>query len=125
MKFVLTKEHTYWWPVKVAIPDPDPARAGKLIEQEFRMQFVSIGQDEAQALADEIAALEPKERAAREHDLILRVSKDWADIVDEDQQPVPFSEEMFRAAMQSPFYRAAVYRAYNASMRGEAARKGN
>ncbi len=125
MQFVLTREHRYWWPVTVTFPHDDPAKAGEIVQQTFKMQFVAMPQDEAAALADEIAALPPSERAKREHDHIIAVSCNWTDIVDADKSPVPFSEEALREALQSSFFRIAIYRAVAESLRGEAARKGN
>lgn len=125
MKFVLTSEHVYWWPVKVKLPDPDQKRAGKLIEQEFTIQFAAMPEDEARELAAEIAALPQAEREARQHEAILVVSRGWAGVFDENGEEVPFSAELLREAIRSPFFRLAIYNAYFASTSGEAARKGN
>lgn len=125
MKFVLSSEHVYWWPVKVKLPDPDPNRAGKIIEQEFRMQFVAIPTDEARALAEEIAALPPEEREEREYDLMLRAARGWSDVYDQDGEEPPFSPDLLKSVLQQQFYRVAILRAYADSLTGEAARKGN
>ncbi|MBE0695073.1 MAG: hypothetical protein IH590_18500 [Aquamicrobium sp.] len=124
MKFVLTSEHVYWWPVKVRLPDPDPKRAGKIVEQEFMMQFAAISSDEARAVMEEIAALPEAERAEREHDLMLRVARDWSGVYAQDGE-VAFSPDVLKSMLGIGFYRLAIYRAYNDSMTGEAARKGN
>lgn len=125
MKFVLSPEHVYWWPVKVRLPDPDPKRAGKIVEQEFRMQFVAIPTDEARALAEEIAALPPEEREEREYDLMLRAARGWSDVYDQDGEELTFSPDLLKSVLQQQFYRVAILRAYADSLTGEAARKGN
>lgn len=125
MKFVLAAEHVYWWPVKVKLPDPEQNRAGKIIEQEFRMQFVAIPTDEARALAEEIAALPPEEREEREYDLMLRAARGWTGVHDQDGEDLTYSPDLLKSMLQIPFYRAAILRAYADSLTGEAARKGN
>lgn len=125
MKFVLTSQHLFWWPVKVVMPDPDPKRAGKTITQEFRMQFCEIPRSEVRALAKEIAELPDAEREGREHDLILRVSRNWDGVVGDDGAAIPFSEEMLGQALESALFRLAIYRAFNESLSVEAARQGN
>lgn len=124
MKFVLATEHLYWWPVKVRLPDPDPKRAGKVIVQEFQMQFASIPSDEARELAEEIAALPEKEQREREFDLILRVARDWSGVFAQDGE-LTYSEELLKSMLQIGFYRLAILRAFNESLTGDEARKGN
>lgn len=125
MKFVLASEHVYWWPVKVKLPDPEPKRAGKTIEQEFMMQFVAIPTDEARALAEEIAALPQDEREAREYDLMLHACRGWSGVFDQDDTEISFETGLLKDMLQIPFYRAGILRAYADSLTGEAARKGN
>ena len=125
-KFKLTTEHLYWWPVTVFLPNPDAKRAGEVISQSFKMQFLSMSLDDARAMAAEIAALPAEERDRRQHEELERVSRDWnEDVVDDDNLPIPFSLEKLRAAMQAPWFRIGLYQAYVKSLSGEAARKGN
>jgi hypothetical protein len=125
-KFRMVTKRLYWWPVNVRFPDPDAKKAGEVLVQTFRAQFEEIGRDEAQRLQDEIAALPPAEQDARQLDLLTRVIRGWdEDVVDETEQPIPFAIEELKAALQSGYFRIAVYRAYLESLTGEAARKGN
>ncbi|TIV68873.1 MAG: hypothetical protein E5V89_21210 [Mesorhizobium sp.] len=124
MKFVLAKEHLYWWPVTVDMPDPD--KPGKWLKFSYTHQFVSVGNDEAIALQKEIAELkDDAEKAARQHDMLVKASRNWRDVVDEDKQEVPFSEEALRAALEHTWYRAGLYNAYFKSLTSDEARKGN
>ncbi|HEV7345781.1 MAG TPA: hypothetical protein VGN60_09155 [Devosia sp.] len=124
MKFVLTREHHYPWPVTVTLPDP--AQPGNVIEQKFNMTFRALPLDEAEALDAEIAALPTEQAAARQHDLLLKVAQGWDDqVVDDEGKAVPFSGETLQLAMQHSWFRIGVYSAYRRSLQGRAAEQGN
>lgn len=126
VKFVVTSAHLFWWPVKVRMPNPDPRRAGQVVEYQFKVQFEDIGTTEADEILTEIAALPQNERAARQHDLLLRVVKDWdQDIVDEGGAAVPFSDAMLRQLMNNIWFANGMWRAWGDAQRAEAGRKGN
>lgn len=127
MTFKVTSTHRYWWPVQVKQPmaDADPKKAGRLETLTLKLLFAAIDQDEAKSLDAELAALPKEEREARQHEHIETVTKDWADVVDDQNQAVPFSMEIFRQAMQRSWFRLAVYKAYAASIAGEEARLKN
>ena len=121
MQFVLTTQHLYWWPVKVSIPHPDPAKAGEYLEMEFKMQFESISREEADRISNLIKA-DP----AQEYADIKRVARNWDEnVVDANGQAVPFSPEALDQLLQISWYRFAVYRAWGASLSGDKARLGN
>ncbi len=123
-KFRMVKRRLYWWPVPVRFPDPDPKRAGRTLEQTFTAQFEEMPLDEARLLEEEIAALPHKEQLSREHDLLVRVVKSWADdVVDEQEQPIPFSAEALHEALQSAYVRAGLYTAWVQSLTGADAPK--
>lgn len=122
----MTARRVYWWPVTVRFPDPDPAKAGQLLSQTFKARFREIPREEAQRLLEEIAELAPAERAKREFDQIIAVTEGWdEDVVDDAGQSIPFSADALREALQSSFFRIAIYRAFADSCSGEAARLGN
>jgi hypothetical protein len=126
MKFVLTRKHLYWWPVTVAVPSPDQDRAGEMVEMTFKMRFESLPRDEAKAMQDRIRALPENEAEAESHADLMRVVKGWDDdVIDDDGKPVPFSPEALRKLLQVSWYRLGVYRAWAASLVGEAPRRGN
>lgn len=126
MKFKVTSEHVYWWPVECSVPDPDPKKAGKFQKQSFKMQFRAMPKDEAERLLNEIAALPAAERQAREHDLLMKVCLNWDEsVVGEDDQPLEFSAAVLQQLAGLSWFRLGVYRAYNQSLTGEEARLGN
>jgi len=125
MNFQLVETYIYWWPVTVRIPNPEPGKAGTLIEQTFQMQFEPQSRDQIIATQKELAALtDIDEIAAREHEILRDACKDWSGVVT-DGKPVPFNAETFRAAMQKTWFRIGVYEAFNDSQSGEEARLGN
>lgn len=124
MKFRLVETYRYWWPVAVRIPHPD--NPGEVLEQRFRIQFQPLGREEELASQEAYAKLRgARERAAREHDLLRRICVNWDDVVDEDGGAVAFGPEVFDRALQSAWFRNAIYAAYTESLKGEAARLGN
>lgn len=126
VKFVVTEQHLYWWPVKVRMPNPDPRRAGDVQEFAFKVQFEAIGTEEADQIFAEGNALPADERARHQHDLLVRVTKGWnEDIIDEEKQPVEFTEGTLRKLLDMGWFAAALWRAWGESMRSEGGRKGN
>ena len=116
MKFVPTDKCLYWWPVKVRRPDPEAA--GKVIEEEFEMQFEVLDEAESERIAEERAALKTeKERVAHERGWLQRVCRNWRNVVDNTGAPVPFSA--FASFLALPWARIAIYRAYGESLSGE------
>lgn len=125
-KFVVTTDYRYWWPIKVRLPNPDPRRAGQVVEQSFKAEFRALPTDEANELRKEIDALEGDERHARQHDLIRRVVVGWdSDVVGEDNEPIQFAEDVMAQLLTNVWVVAAFYRAWSESMTGEKARQGN
>lgn len=124
MKFRLTKEHLYSWPVVINPPDPD--RPGHVLEQQFNMTFRAQPRDEGRAMAAEIDALPEAEQSLRQDDLLRSVCRGWDNnVVDEDGQPVPFSPAALEQMLMFPFVRIGIYRAYSDSQIGQGAQKGN
>ncbi len=121
MKFVLSKKHLYWWPVTVSVPNPDRDRAGEMVEMTFRMRFEALPRDEALALQERAAGAEGSAHAD-----MMRVVQGWDDdVVDDDGKAVPFSAEALQQLLQISWYRLGVYRAWAASLVGEAPKRGN
>ena len=125
MTFRMTSEHLYWWPVSVKVPRTERDKAGKYDTMTLKLQFSAIGSDEAEALRKEIAALPEDEQAERQHDHMKKVIRDWAEVVDDDNAPIPFSMDVFMQAMQRSWFRLGVYQAYSDSISGEGARAKN
>ena len=124
MKFKLTTEYLYWWPVTISLPDEN--LPGKWIKQSFTMQFATMTEERSRALTAEIEALPTeKERNARKHAALLEVARDWRDVTDEHGQPVEFSPELLSQALGVVWYRTGIYQAWARSLAGEDARRGN
>jgi hypothetical protein len=126
MKFKITSERVFWWPVKVESPNPDLKMAGKMIEQEFKMKFVALPRAEFKDIQAEQVNMTMQERIEHEHDLIMRVCLDWDDnVVDEDGNAVGFSKEVLSDLMSDTYFRIGLYTAFSKAMSGEAARSKN
>lgn len=125
MKFVLVEKHLYWWPVKVRVPDTE--QAGKLIEQELKIQFEARDQEETLALQEAYAALAtPRERAEAEVSELKAICRGWDGVVDGAGNPVSFSADTFALALEQSWFRAGVWAAYHQSVFGiEAPAAGN
>lgn len=119
MKFRLTSDHTYPWPVIVSVPDPE--NAGAVIEQSFVMTFRAMPLDEAHRLDEEIEALPAKEQSRRQDDVLRRVAIGWdEDVVGDDGKPIPFNQVALDQAIQLSWFRIGCYRAYRESLMGQA-----
>lgn len=125
MKFALTTDYRYPWPV--TIKKPDPKKPGKAVEQKFEMTFRQLPDAEAREIdATAASAKTPAEVNAHEHDLLRRVCVGWnEDVVDESGDPVPFSADIFEKALQDIYFRIGVYQAYRASIALDGGRLGN
>jgi hypothetical protein len=124
MKFKLTTNLLYWWPVTITLPDENSP--GKWVKQSFTIQFAVMTEERSRALQAEIEALQTDdEKNARKHDALLEVVRDWRDVVDDDKQPVPFSPELLTQALGVVWYRTGIYQAWARSLSGEDARRGN
>lgn len=124
MKFRLTSDHTYPWPVTLNIPDPE--KAGEVIEQRFTATFRAMPLDEAKRLDEEISALPAEQQTARQDDVLRRVIIGWdQEVVGEDDKPIPFSAAALEQAIQLSWFRIGCYRAYRQSLQGQAAKAGN
>ncbi|WP_162275232.1 hypothetical protein [Labrys sp. WJW] len=118
--FVVTKEHTFWWPVKVRQPDPD--KAGAIREETFKMRFKALPKDRGDEVNTILAELPAVDQAIG---FITEVALDWGDVVDSDKNAVAFSKEALTDALLYPWVRQGILDAYTAAISGQAARLGN
>lgn len=124
MKFKLIDTYRYWWPVTVSIPDEK--KPGKFVKQTLQIEFESIPQDEAVAAQQDYDKLtKSSERIEHEREQLLKAVKDWKGVEGPDGDDLPFSEDVFRAALQHPWFRIALYSAQGDSLNGRAAAAGN
>lgn len=124
MRFKLAKTYRYWWPVTVQIPDTD--HPGRFLEQQLRVEFEPLPQDEAIAIDEAGAALRTM-REINDHGVqyMRRVVNDWDGVEGTDGKPVPFTAELLEQALQHAWFRTALQRALRESQNGEAAKLGN
>lgn len=124
MKFKLTTEHTYWWPVTVRMPDPD--RAGATMEFAFNAHFRALPKSEAKALQKRLLALSDTGSDEAEAATIRETLTGWdEDVVDDQGRPVRFSLDALDAAMELPWFRRGVLAAYVASLQDGGPAAGN
>ncbi|WP_027143144.1 hypothetical protein [Mesorhizobium sp. WSM3626] len=126
MKFKMIDAYRYWWPVTVEMPDAD--KPGEIVTKSFDMQFEAISSDESDAMLKEVSALPPEEQKKRRHEELMRVCKDWRDVVDGPvgkEEPVPFTEAALALSLQYAWFSRGLYKAYAQSLAGDEARRGN
>lgn len=124
MKFTLVEAPTFWWPVTVRVPDPETP--GKTISQTLQAQFSPKTRDAELALNEAFARLKTdRERAEAEIENWLDIIKGWDGVVDGNGNPVAFSQEALRAALQWQWFRSGLAKAYADSAFGLEAERGN
>lgn len=124
MKFKLSETCRYWWPVTVRQPDPE--RAGKFATSTLEVLFEPDTRDQVLADIETLTALATDvERVEHEINRYLRMIADWRNVVDDNDQPVPFSSAALRQALGRNWFREAVDRAFSDSVLGQEARLGN
>lgn len=125
MRFVPTEKLTYWWPIKINLPNPE--KSGQWKQESFEMKFTHMGKEEAKRIADEFAALKNEdERQKHMHDQLLELTLDWSGVEDGQKQPVPFSREILLQLLDAgPWYANGIYASWTSSLNKEEARRGN
>lgn len=107
-KIVDDSEKTYFWPVDIWVPRGD----GKKTKATIRIEFAPLPQDEQAAL---IASSNDVD-----DDTLWQVVRGWkdGDVQDADGAQLTYSEEAKRKLLNITYVRAAVARAYFASING-------
>jgi len=120
--FRIASEHYFWWPVTVRRPDED--QPGKMTEETFTARFKALGAERADEL-DAAATAAGLSIFARVKITIKEVLVGWKDIVDDGRAEMPFSAEALNAAVQLPWFRDGVTKAYGEAVTGQEPRQGN
>jgi hypothetical protein len=108
MSFVVTKEPRFTHPVTVQVPVDGGHR-----EEKFKATFRVIS-------TDKLAEFDlDTEKGSR--DMLVEVIIKLDELVDEQQQPVPYSDELRDALIAVPYVRNALGKTYFAAL-GKAAR---
>lgn len=136
--FKLSSELTFPWPVKVI--EPDPKKAGKLIEHEFIAIFAILDPERIEAsLAARRAVLAKMHPEATLEELkeldeelklhdrtaLFDILRDWSDLLDDDGKPIRFTQAMFNEVIKHKRVRNGLIRAYEEAISEDKARLGN
>ncbi|MEN2979988.1 hypothetical protein P7L78_09210 [Tistrella bauzanensis] len=126
MQFVLNSDPTFWWPVRVKVPAPDPDAAGTYVEQELDLQMSPMSRDEALADQEAYVAL-TTDRARIEHETCRykRLIRGWRRVQDTEGRDVHFSPELLGLALSFPWFRSAVSLALAEVIAGIEPQRGN
>lgn len=87
MTFKIAQSEHYAQKISVGLPD----EKGRIARSEFKVTFVRCNNDRLDEL-----------RAMIGRDVLKAVVIGWTDLVDDDDQPVPFSDANLDALMQIP-----------------------
>lgn len=113
--FVLSEEMPkIWWPVTVKWPSA--TKPGDTVDMKLRVLFEALAPEEARALDEAMTKAEIAGDISKRNDLMLRVVKDWAEVVeaDDNKTPVPFSQEALVAALRLSWVRIGFNKAWSA-----------
>lgn len=136
--FKMVKTLTTWWPVKVY--EPDPIKPGTFAEFSFEVEFEILDREELKKNQDaRNAVLETAETDtsakkleeiqaaldAMEIKAFQRVVRNWRQVVDDNDQPLPFTNENFLEALKRDHIREGINVAYAEAIDSGKARLGN
>ncbi len=136
--FKLSREITFPWPVKVI--EPDPSKAGRLIEHVFEATFAIVDPEISRARGDErkailarmlddtpIDELKAIQEELDEHDFstLKTYLRGWSKIADDDGRPIPFNDDTLREVYAHARVKNALVRAYQEALSEDKARLGN
>ncbi|WP_226781835.1 hypothetical protein [Oceaniglobus trochenteri] len=124
MKFQLVENPKYWWPVTARVPSE--TMPGTFEVQKLKILFTPMPHDEVVEAQEVYASLKSEsERNDHEKAQLRRICSDWADVIDDDKKPVPFTRDRLDAALQQEWFRKGVYAAFGESQNGQEAARGN
>lgn len=136
--FKLSHEVIFSWPVKVI--EPDPSKAGRLLEHVFEATFAIVAPETNRARDDErkailarmvgdtpIDELKAIEKELDEHDFstLKTYLRGWSKIADDDGRPIPFNDDTLREVYAHARVKNALIRAYQEALSEDKARLGN
>jgi hypothetical protein len=101
--FKLQKTNAVWWPVTINVP----ADGGTVTEHKIQVKFELIPQDEFDSLAQQ-----------GDINLLQRFVKDWQDISNENDEPLPFNDENSALLFKVPYLRSAFIYGYMNAVSG-------
>lgn len=137
--FKLSSELTFPWPVKVI--EPDPKKAGKLVEHEFTAIFAILDPEAVEAslaarrailakmhpesTLEELKAVD-EELTVHDRAALFEILRGWGDdFIDADEKPIRFTQAMFNEVIKHKRVRNGLIRAYEEAISEDKARLGN
>lgn len=122
--FVFKKACEFKWPVRIQVPEER-----RVVTKEVTGVFTTVPPERVQQIVRE--AINDFSDAGRGADgqanadlrLMREVLAGWEGVVDEDKQPIEFTDEAREALMAVPYIRAAFVEAYNHGANGGAKAK--
>ena len=105
--FTIRQDHSFTWPVEVAVPED----GGKHRIETFQVRFREIDQDHVN---DILSDIENGVDAA----LLTEIVIGWEGVRDEDKNEVPFDTGMLEMLIKVPYVRIAMAGAFMAAMTG-------
>ena len=105
---------------------PDPDNAGKIIEQEFEIEFVAVDRDEAKDMDAKKAELNTADDLlSHDIEMLKSITNSWSGIEDASGNQIPFNSKNIDQVLNNSWVRKAVVIAYAQAMAGEEARVKN
>jgi hypothetical protein len=113
MPFKLSQKPTYEWPVPLVIPTDN----GKRIKSNFDAEFRRLTQTRINELVRDARQFErgrlyDEETEAMDQSTAREILAGWSGIVDDEGEPVPYSEAALNQLLEIPTVAAQIVRAW-------------
>jgi hypothetical protein len=119
MSFVLSKKNpVVKWPVVIPVPMGDGNVKNHKVSFDFEIVSTSELLEKFPGSGGEID-MESQKKA---EDFLVEKTHDWHDVVDEDKQPIEFTDEGFRKLLNLPFAGKHIQAAYLECLQGRKAK---
>jgi hypothetical protein len=109
--FVIAQSPSYWWPVKVRLA-AEGDDAGKVVEQDFEIEFNRFGVEEMEALNKRILT-----ESLKDHVIVPMIARNWRKVVDDKQQSLQWSSANVAAVLNISGVASAIVDAFHESRR--------
>lgn len=107
--FVIKKVESYFWPVKVELPKD----GGSYQKHEFQAHFKRITQSQLKILLEGEGDKNPTDK-----EFCKSVVIGWKDILDEEKNPIEFSDESLETLIEIPSVAKTIVVSYLDSIAG-------
>ena len=121
MSFRLNISETYFWPIVFRYQKD----GGGYVEDRWKACFLRKSQAETMRISHDLAAYfsavqdDPDTTEGRSPEsALLDLIVDWADVIDEDKEPLEFDEELLRKMLAQPTFAMQLAQQWNQSVAG-------